>query len=94
MSHSRRFQQRDSNLALLHHRQDEVRAARRSIPLQDPLIDEALVELRESAAYAAYLETIARDRDMLQGMQTPDVDIATFMTTSAKTPKESPNGFV
>jgi hypothetical protein len=35
-----------------------------------------------------------RDRDVLQGMQTADVDIAAFMTMSAKTPKESPNGFV
>lgn len=86
---------RDGNLALLHmlhHRQAELRDARRSIPLQDALVDEAYFELRENAAYAVYLETIARDRDLLQDIQTPDVEIAAALTMRTQTPEESTNG--
>lgn len=78
----RRFQRaRDGNLALLHRRQDELRDARRPIPLQDALVDEAYFELRESAVYAAYLETVSRYRDVLQGVDAPDAEIATTLTT-------------
>lgn len=51
MTHTRLYR-RDSNLALLHHRESELRAARRPIPVSSSIVDEAYDEICEREAFA------------------------------------------
>ncbi|MCQ4188582.1 hypothetical protein [Methylocystis suflitae] len=49
--HGRRYQPHSSNLALHAARQDEVRDARRSIPISSSIVDEAYAEIKERDAF-------------------------------------------